>query len=273
MKSDYSKGLHALLRKKLIHRDMRVLAACGANHDRDVLLEAGFKNVTISNLDTRLKATDFAPFSWSLQDTENLTFEDGEFDFCIVHDGLHHCQSPHRALLELYRVAKTGLLAFEPRDSLIARIGVKFNFGQEYEVGAVFDHNSTFGGMRNTAVPNFVYRWTEREIEKTICSNAPWGRHRFIYFYYFRQDWTRFRMLKNKLWYLLMLPGFPLLKTMNRVFPRQTNVFGFAVFKPDPSCDLQPWMKRSGGEIAVNPEWFSSRYRKNESKPDTPVRQ
>ena len=35
-------------------------------------------------------------------------FEDGAFDFVVVHQGLHHCHSPHRGLLEMYRVARRG---------------------------------------------------------------------------------------------------------------------------------------------------------------------
>jgi ubiquinone/menaquinone biosynthesis C-methylase UbiE len=54
---------------------------------------------------------EFAPFSWSFQDAEQLSFEDEAFDYVFVHAGLHHCASPHRALLEMYRVARRGIMA------------------------------------------------------------------------------------------------------------------------------------------------------------------
>jgi ubiquinone/menaquinone biosynthesis C-methylase UbiE len=47
-----------------------------------------------------------------------MAFDDNSFDFAIVHNGLHHCYSPHRGLLELYRVSRQGILVFEPRDTL-----------------------------------------------------------------------------------------------------------------------------------------------------------
>jgi SAM-dependent methyltransferase len=262
MTDHYEDALHQLIRQGLLNCEQRILVGCGGKRDRDILLKTGFKNVTISNLDVRVKGSEFAPFAWSFQDVENLAFKDGDFDFCIVHDGLHHCQSPHRGLLELYRVAKKGVLAFEPRDTLLSRIGVRLNFGQEYEVGAVFDNGNRFGGVKNTSVPNYVYRWTEREIEKTIASSAPWGRHQFIYFYRTRIPWGRLRLLKNKLWLAGMIVALPALKLFTWVFPRQSNTFGFAILKPSDEQDLHPWLKRLNGEIIPNIDWLSKRYQK-----------
>jgi SAM-dependent methyltransferase len=74
-----------------------------------------------------VRVAEFAPFLWSFQDAERLTFAENEFDFCIVHSGLHHCYSPHRALLEMYRVARVGLLVFEPRDGALVRLGMRLN--------------------------------------------------------------------------------------------------------------------------------------------------
>src|SRR5256885_1555796 len=181
--------LKALLKDGILTREMRILVVCGAVPDKDALRREGFANVTISSLDERYDKQEFAPYVWSFQDAEKLSFGDGEFDFCIAHNGLHHCHSPHRALLEMYRVAKKGVLVFEPRDSLLARFGVYLGFGQEYEVAAVVGNGLKFGGVRNTFMPNYVYRWTEREIEKTVRSFRPWGKHRFIYRYAFTAPW------------------------------------------------------------------------------------
>ena len=65
------------------------------------------------------------PVSWSFQDAERLEFDDGEFNMVLVHSGLHHAQSPHRALLEMYRVARTGIVCFEPIDNPVTRLGVR----------------------------------------------------------------------------------------------------------------------------------------------------
>ncbi len=127
----YRKTLSWLLDQRVLTREMRLLVVCGGGADKDVLHNLGFTNVTISNLDTRLKGDEFAPYEWSHQDAENLTYRDGEFDFAIAHNGLHHCYSPHHALLEMHRVCRVGVLVFEPRDTLITRMGVSVNLGQE----------------------------------------------------------------------------------------------------------------------------------------------
>src|SRR5918997_5026895 len=94
-----------------------LLVVAGGKADREVLLAAGVPTATISNLDQRLTDDEYAPFAWSFQDAENLDFPDESFDVCLVHQGLHHCRSPHRALLEMYRVARRGILVFEPQET------------------------------------------------------------------------------------------------------------------------------------------------------------
>ena len=49
-----------------------------------------------------------APYRWELADAEALPYEDDAFDWAVISAGLHHCRSPHAALLELYRVARRG---------------------------------------------------------------------------------------------------------------------------------------------------------------------
>lgn len=69
----------------------------------------------ISNLDDRMVDDGrYAPMEWSYQDAEHLTYGDETLDVCVVHDGLHHCRSPHQALLEMLRVARRGVLAHRP---------------------------------------------------------------------------------------------------------------------------------------------------------------
>ncbi len=257
----YADTLKRLLQKNLVHQRMKVLAVCGGEKDKKALEQTGFHDVTISNLDVRMKGKEFAPFAWSLQDAENLAFKDGEFDFCIIHDGLHHCQSPPRALTEPYRVAKNGLLVFEPRDSLSSRLARILNFAQDYEVSGISWNDYSFGGVKNTEIPNFVYRWTEQEVKKTIASFAPWGHHRFLFFYCLRIPWMRLRALKNKFWLAAAIAGFPFLKLLTLIFPRQCNNFAFAVFKPEVPRDLQPWIEFREDTPRIKKTWFQARYR------------
>lgn len=104
------------------------------------------------------------------QDAENLTYANGSFDVAVVHAGLHHCYSPHRALLEMYRVSRKQAIAFESRDSFLMRTAVRLGLTLDCEIDAIVGDK---GGVAETGVPNFVYRWTEREVEKVIASFDP----------------------------------------------------------------------------------------------------
>jgi SAM-dependent methyltransferase len=256
----YPDTLRRLMRQGVLSPESRVLVACGGTYDRDVLCDLGFRDVTISNLDVRLVGNEFAPFSWSYQDVEALTFEDDAFDFSIVHNGLHHCRSPHRGLLELYRVSRRGVLAFEPRDTLLVRLGIRLNLGQEYEVASISHHGLQFGGVANTAIPNYVYRWTEQEFEKTIATYAPIGKHRFFYSYAFRVPWSRLRTLRNRIFLVGVVALLPMLRLTFRLLPRQANGFAFGVEKPRVPQDLHRWLKLDNGRIAVNQSWIHDRY-------------
>lgn len=256
----YARTVTALLDSGLMHRDMRVLVACGGTLDKDVLTRLGFSNVTISNLDSRLSADEFKPYAWSYQDVEHLSFDDEEFDFAIVHNGLHHCYSPHKGLLELYRVARTGILVFEPRDTVLVRLGIRWSFGQRYEVASVTHNGLSAGGVGNSRVPNYIYRWTEREVEKTILSYAPYGEPRFRFMYALRVPWGRLLALKNPLFLTLVVAGLPALKLLFRLFPRQANGFGFAVEKPQLPRDLHPWLSLEDNHISVRDDWMRHRY-------------
>jgi SAM-dependent methyltransferase len=256
----YETTLKWLIDSGVLSREMNMLVVCGGQFDRDVLLTAGFTQVTISNLDSRLSGNTYSPFRWCCQDAEKLDFPDDEYDFCIAHNGLHHCASPHRALLEMFRVAKKGVLVFEPRDTLLVRLGIRFNFGQDYETASVEGDGLGFGGMRNTGIPNYVYRWTEREIEKTIRSFSPWGEPSFLYRYSLRVPWARLRAMRNKTFLLFITAFLPLLKFLCFCFPKQSNGFAFAIVKPSIPTDVLPWLKYENGRITMNRDWMEREY-------------
>ncbi len=250
----YSETLRRLLRGGWLELDNSVLVVCGERYDRDVFHGLGFRQVTISNLDLQINGDEFAPYRWSLEDVENLGFEDGAFDFVVVHQGLHHCHSPHRGLLEMYRVARRGVLAFEPRDTTLVRLGVRLGFGQEYEIAAVAENGLKSGGAGNSSTPNFVHRWTEREIEKTVHTFAPEGRAEFRYFCALRVPKQRMKSMKNRLVAGAFAVLLPVAQLFAKLFPKQSNCFAFAITKPR---ELHPWM---ADETTVNAQWVEQRY-------------
>ncbi len=256
----YVDTVRRLLREGTIAPSASVLVVCGGEYDRNALLACGLTNVTISNVDVRMRGDEFAPYAWLFQDAEDITLPDGSYDFVIAHSGLHHCRSPHRGLCEMYRVARKGVLVFEPRDNVLSRVGVRLGIGQDYEVAAVFDNAMTFGGVRNTEIPNFVYRWTEDEVRKLVQSYAPIGRHRFAFYYATRPPWSRIRILKSRWQRAAAWALFPVAQLITTAFPRLSNNFAFLVLKPELPDDLFPWLTLRDDEVALNPRWLEDRY-------------
>jgi ubiquinone/menaquinone biosynthesis C-methylase UbiE len=238
-----------------------ILVVGGGETDRDVLLAAGFENVTISNLDSRLQGDEFAPFKWSYQKAEQLDYGDAEFDYVVVHAALHHCESPHRALLEMYRVAKISAIAFESRDSLLMQFLEKINLTPSYEHIAVYYNDGKFGGVNNTEIPNYIYRWTEREIEKTISTYAPYANHQFEYRY--GSDIPSGAALEQKgLWKRVVIAAVrPFYSLFTILFPTQQNLFAFSVYKPRIPEDLYNWLIIKDNDIVFNYQWAKEIYK------------
>ena len=150
MRDFYSDTVMRLVRDGVLSTESTILVTCGGEVDRDTFVRGGFKKVTISNVDSRAHPPDFAPFEWKFEDAERLSAADESFDFVVAHSGLHHCRSPHRALLEMYRVARRGVIVFEPRAGLITRLGQRLGFAQQYELAAVAANDMRYGGVENT---------------------------------------------------------------------------------------------------------------------------
>ena len=223
--------LEELLEDGTFRRDMSVLVAAGGEADRDAFHSLGFEQVTISNVDESVAAEQLAPYEWSYQDAENLDYPDGSFDVAVVSAGLHHCRSPHRALLELYRVARVAALALESRDSSLMRVAVKLGAVDEYELAAVAAHGCQSGGVANTSTPNYVYRWSEREVEKTVASFAPHARHRIRFFREFELPEAVVELDRGPRATVLRLAR-PVVSLITRVVPTQANLFAFLIEKP-----------------------------------------
>jgi Methylase involved in ubiquinone/menaquinone biosynthesis len=237
-----------------IDKDDAVLAVAAGEFDRNVLLAAGFQDVVISNMDVRMTADSFTPFKWSYQDAERLDYDDNSFGLVVVHSGLHHCRVPHQALAEMYRVAREGVLFIESRDSMLMRMATRFGLVADYEIEAVVGNDSMFGGQRNSATPNYVYRWTEREVEKIANSIDPTGPLSFHYFYALRLPLERLAMHRN-----------PLVRTAGRIFAgpvkilahlmrRQGNLFGAFIGKPRSKW---PWIAADG---QLDRNWAEQRF-------------
>lgn len=253
--------LKKLLGNGTMTREDSILAVCAGAPERDLFTSLGFGNVTVSNLDESMAADQLAPLKWSFQDAQNLSFEDEQFDFAFVSDGLHHCPSPHRAMLEMYRVAKKGVIVFEARDSMLMKLAGRLGFCPDYEVVAVADHGGTSAGVSNSHIPNFVYRWTEAEFKKTLSSFNPTGKHAFRFFHALHLPYHRAAMRRNQAMLWAVRIAGPLLKLLSLVCRKQGNSFGMVAIKPSIPGDLWPWLIQGDSGTQFNPDYVRKTYR------------
>jgi SAM-dependent methyltransferase len=66
-------------------------------------------------------------------DAENLAFPDRSFDFVAVHDGLHHLDNPERAIREMARVARRGVLILDPAQAAVTKLAIGMGLAVQVE--------------------------------------------------------------------------------------------------------------------------------------------
>jgi len=259
----YGSTVNKLVSDGKLRIEDSVLVTAGGNRDKETWEVCGFRNITISNLDDRMVGDEFSPFNWSFLDAEHIALDDNVVDFVCIHNGLHHCRCPQAAVLEMLRVARKGILIFEPYDNLVTRIGMRLGVSQKYETAAVFYSNFTHGGYRNGPVANYVYRFSKWELEKLVATAYPEGPVKIDFFHAIRIPWEQLKGRSNKLPYYLASLARPFLSILSRLFPEQGNCFAAFITKRTIEDNPWPWVERtSEGMYVANRGWLSEKYEK-----------
>lgn len=223
------------------HLNDSILVVCGTGGDAKIFRDIGFTNVTISNLD-KDRTDGIAPYEWVREDAEQLSYSDNSFDWVIEDAGLHHCASPHKALTEMYRVCRKGIIALEARDSTAMRGAIALGLVPQFELIGVAIAGF---GLRDTPIPNYIYRWSEREVHKTLESAYPQHIHDIDFFYGLRIPNYRMVMFspmrRAATW--VLSHG---LRAVNLIARRQGNHFGWVARK---TGLLKPWMEADGTHL------------------------
>jgi SAM-dependent methyltransferase len=218
-----------------------ILVVCGTGDDAQVLRALGYANVTVTNLDSR-RADGIAPYAWEMQDAEALSYPDASFDWVIEASGLHHCASPHKALIEMYRVCRKGLLAMEARDSLVMKVAIALGLVPQFEQIGVATCGYETGGIRDTPTPNYILRWTEKDVHKVLESAYPAHLHEVRFYYGLRVP--NYRLVMFSPFKRAAASGLSgMLTLFNFAFPKQGNRFAWAALK---TGKLKPWMEPDG---------------------------
>jgi len=147
-----------------------VLVLGAGEDDLSLLLHVGLTNITLSNLSDH--QIDRSVPHLKL-DAQFVALPDESYDLVFAHAVLHHCRSPHRAFCEMLRVSRRYVFFVEPNESALMRLLVRSRFSSSYEISAVIGNHFQCGGVDNTQVPNFLYRWSNREVLKTASSYMP----------------------------------------------------------------------------------------------------
>ncbi len=211
--------------KYIRDKNAKILVLGAGALDKKVFEALEFKNVTYSNIESTTES-DLNVF----ENLHDIQINDSKFDYCVAHACIHHSSKPHSAILELYRVSTKGALIIEARDSFISKIACKFKFSEEYELSAV-KKNITTGGVDNTDIPNYVFRWTEREISKLLKSYKPELKHKIEYGYGHHIKFSSSKILRF------------LFKVFFFVFKKQQNLFSIFINKEFSKNNYNDWIK------------------------------
>jgi len=240
----FAKLLRQLIADGVIRRDDSVLVQFAGSFDEAVCAEVGLTNCSFSNI---------APDTHSTGHTSAVTFDahrmpqpPKSFDHVMGHAGLHHCSRPHEALHEMYRLARKTVIFVENQDSVMMRAAARAGVVPWHELPAVIDGEYRSGGVDGTGVPNYVYRWTRREVRKAVGSFDP----AYTVPIEFHTEWNlgsgrlAARVLQNKL--RLSDEGAQRTfswahRVLNTTVPGQGNIFA-AIIRKD-LATLHPWME------------------------------
>ncbi len=225
---------------KYLEKNSKILVVGSGLNDLNLFKNSGFTNFTMSSFSSFEKdGTTFKKIDINKIDEKN-----DSYDYVVAHACIHHCSKPHSGILEMYRVARKGVLIIEARDSLLMKVMVKLNVAEKYEISAVThqDEYGDYGGVDNTEIPNYVYRWTENEVEKLISSFNPKYNHVISYNYEFEFE-NILKKINNK--FLKSVISFFLkvnLKMLKFAFKKQSNLFSFFINKELSKKNKHSWI-------------------------------
>lgn len=258
MKKLYEKLLSEALKLKIIHINSKILVVGGGMNDVNSLLKFGFKNAIISNVEPLGDTKSYGPYNWVKADLNLLPFDNDSFDLVIVSASLHHLSSPHRGLCEMLRVSKKVIIVIESSDNLLMKISKKLKFVPNYEIEAILKNGK--GGVENSHIPNFIYRWTRQEIIKAVNSYLPHISNKFYFYYNYQFPIERLKKSRRLIFKLIT----PILKffvwLISIFFPKQANELGIIIVKGN---KLKKWLKGRLNKPQLDLNFIRRNYKTN----------
>jgi SAM-dependent methyltransferase len=243
--------------------DATTLVIGGLQEDANVLRACKFTHITLSNIEgVSGNDDDSENLPILALDAEDIQLPNDSYDIVFAHEVLHHCRSPHRALCEMLRVAKQRVLIMEPNDSAFMNLLCRLRFSFPFEIVAVVHNDYVRGGVRNSNVPNFIYRWSAHEVSKAasaFLAERPFSVYSDPYWDFnvdekqlARRQQTRIGMITRMIGarnFIRMLHAAQAVLNTVGILRRQGNKFYCCIEK---SPNLRPWLLQQDGEIVFN---------------------
>ena len=259
-------------RRLAIDLSSSVLVVGGSDSDASSLLDIGFKNIVLSNLDG--VDSDYREKIKIIKvDLENSPLRERVFDIVFIHEVLHHCRSPHKALCEALRMARKYVIMLEPNDSSLMRVLTRLQLSFPYEIAAVVDNGFVGGGVRNSGIPSYIYRWTVRETFKTTASFLaeynfdidpfPYWDFSIDSFQLSLRKQTRIPLIANLIGpdnFLGFLKVVQFAANSVPLLRKQGNKYFCVIEKGD---SLKPWLTEAGEKIIFNHNFDSPGKKQN----------
>ena len=167
-------------------KNSKILVIGASSREAEIFVELGYKNVIFGYYGKKeneqfQNLSSYQSYDALQIDCRKINFTDEHFDYVFTHATIHHIDLPHLAITEMYRVSKFGTLIIESNDSFVMRMAQKFGFTEDFEISSTLKNGQ--GGLLDTGIPNYVYRWTENEIFKLLNSYNPQIIHKIDFLY------------------------------------------------------------------------------------------
>jgi SAM-dependent methyltransferase len=264
-RSQFLRVLQQQVKRLGIDLGASVLVIGGMPEDAEVLRLCGFNRIALSNIEGLARG----PESIQALDAEDIRLPDNAYDIVLVHEVIHHCRCPQLALCEMLRVAKDYVVMMEPNDSFFMRSLGRLGFSFPFEIFAVVDNDYVCGGVRNSQIPNFIYRWNAYDVYRAASSflaERKFAVHARPYWDFnaderdlgYRKQ-TRISLITGVMGARNFIRLLHLAQAiLNRVpiFSRQGNKFFCCIEKRD---QLQPWLVRDDAGNIIFDRSFQQR--------------
>lgn len=227
-------------------------------HDANYLIENGVQNVIASDISDEFLAVSKEVGiveQYTAENAENLSFENNSIDYILCKETYHHFPRPYAALYEMIRVAKKGIVIIEPQDPIIKMPFLLFmtNILEKIKHGLV--NKIWKNRFSYEAVGNFVYKVSEREMEKFAAGiNLPMvAIKNFNPNFWFRgSEKIPAKKSEKKFRKILFKKGLRDFLSNFGIVPSQS--LSIIIFKTLPEIELQNSLKKDGYKLIEIPK-------------------